>query len=153
MSKADFSENEDDPPVYESSGSEWNSESELEPVIFPLPSFSFFVIPLLSLQVRKTTRRTSSRVSKKPRLKSESSSESDYEEPKPRKRNGVNKKQKVNSDSSSTPEPTKTSTKTINSKDYSVSRGSQHKEGILSLCLLSDWVVFDFEKRCASRGS
>jgi hypothetical protein len=32
MSKADYSENEDDPAVYESSGSEWSSSSELEPV-------------------------------------------------------------------------------------------------------------------------
>ncbi|XP_015833426.1 uncharacterized protein LOC103314681 isoform X2 [Tribolium castaneum] len=94
MSKAtDFSENEDDPAVYESSGSEWDSDTELEPV-------------------KKTTRRTSCRVSKKPRLKSETSSDSSEieDDPKPRKRNGVNKKQKTEVDQEE---------KVINAKDFS----------------------------------
>ncbi|XP_044269211.1 uncharacterized protein LOC123014254 [Tribolium madens] len=98
MSKvSDFSENEDDPAVYESSGSEWSSGAELEPVR------------------KTTTRRASSRVSKKPRLKSESSSSEIDDDPKPRKRNGVNKKQKI--------EPPvdeqKNLPKTINAKDFS----------------------------------
>ncbi|XP_018318751.1 uncharacterized protein LOC108732418 [Agrilus planipennis] len=78
--ESNYSENEDDPQVYESSGDEWNSSTEK----------------------KRNFRRTSQRLSKKPRLVHVDSSESDLEEEeeeveidvKPKK-NGVNKRQKV----------------------------------------------------------
>lgn len=107
MSKVtNFSENEDDPEVYESSGDEWNSSSE-----------------------KKTNnRRSSQRLSKKPRIiveeessseeeEEESDEESSDEEPKRKKsKNGWNKKQQkvntTNSSVNSTANATNTTTNT-----------------------------------------
>lgn len=98
MSKvSNFSENEDDPEVYESSGDEWNSSSEK----------------------KSNNRRSSQRLSKKPRIsivEDESTSDSSDDEPRRRKpKNGMNKKQKVtntsaNSTSNSNPNNTTSNT-------------------------------------------
>ncbi|KAJ8922267.1 hypothetical protein NQ315_004205 [Exocentrus adspersus] len=92
MSKVNnYSENEDDPEVYESSGDEWNSETE-----------------------KKTNnRRSSQRLSKKPRvavvedestseeaLSSDESSDEDRKRRKPK--NGMNKKQKGSNNETTT---------------------------------------------------
>lgn len=99
MSKVtNYSENEDDPEVYESSGDEWNSSSEK----------------------KSNNRRSSQRLSKKPRItvvEDESSSdESSEDEPRRRKpKNGWNKKPKVansttNSTTNSNPNNTSSNT-------------------------------------------
>lgn len=73
-----ISENEDDPEVYESSGDEWNEIEE---------------------EKKKRSRRTSQRLSKKPRVThAEDSSDSESGEPKKRKsKNGI-KRQKLEED-------------------------------------------------------
>lgn len=86
-----YSENEDDPKVYESSGDEWSSASEVMPVM--LPSY----IPLkiiVTFQKKRTSRRASQRLSKKPRVTHIESSDSESDSPKSKSRNGV-KRQKV----------------------------------------------------------
>nr|XP_022902107.1 uncharacterized protein LOC111414878 isoform X2 [Onthophagus taurus] len=69
-----FSENEDDPAVFESSGSEWDEVTEK----------------------KRNKRRTSQRLSKKPRvaMTQSSDSEEDEGERKTKPKNGVNRKQK-----------------------------------------------------------
>lgn len=76
MSKvhSNYSENEDDPDVFESSGDEWKLE-EVE-------------------QKNKNKRRSSQRLSKKPKLTHVDSSDSEVEAPKQKPKNGVNRKQK-----------------------------------------------------------
>ncbi|KAJ8930067.1 hypothetical protein NQ314_017172 [Rhamnusium bicolor] len=128
MSKVtNYSENEDDPEVYESSGDEWNSSSEKT----------------------SNNRRSSQRLSKKPRIavvedESSSSSESSDDEPRRRKpKNGWSKKQKVsdpntNSTSNSNPNnttsntnsnttsPSSDSAKPVPAKDAQVGDPSKH---------------------------
>ncbi|KAK9686152.1 hypothetical protein QE152_g37394 [Popillia japonica] len=69
----DYSDNEDDPPVYESSGDEWDESMELEK--------------------KRNRRRTSQRLSKKPRIAhvDTSDSEEEYIE---KPNNGINRKTK-----------------------------------------------------------
>ncbi|KRT82199.1 hypothetical protein AMK59_4900, partial [Oryctes borbonicus] len=69
---SDFSENEDDPAVYESSGDEWEE----------------------AVEKKRNKRRISQRLSKRPRITHIESSDSEDEDNLPRTPNGINRKVK-----------------------------------------------------------